>query len=121
MRESFSFGSLLAGGRRNIVVTPGRPFRISLLVTLVLLCTLSCVIEPGTAELLRKSSFSILDASGEDGCWVRGCPESRREALNDPILLLLPRGCTLVCYPIPLSASSGSMWGLLCGKHYRRG
>jgi hypothetical protein len=87
----------------------------------VLLCTLSCVIEPGTAELLRKSSFSILDASGEDGSWVRGCPESRREAPSAPLLPLPPRGCTLVCHAIPLSASSGSMWGLLCGKHYRRG
>src|SRR5688500_18308158 len=64
--DFFSFGVLLVAGRRNIVVTPGRAFRISLLVTLVLLCTLFCVIEPGTAELLRKSSFSILDASGED-------------------------------------------------------
>src|ERR671917_345496 len=66
MRDSFSLGLLLVGGRRNIVVTPGRAFRISLLVTLVLLCTLFCVIEPGTAELLRKSSLSILDGSGED-------------------------------------------------------
>src|SRR5215217_8338695 len=57
---------LLVAGRRNIVVPPGRAFRISLLVTLVLLCTLFCVIEPGMAELLLKSSFSILDASGED-------------------------------------------------------
>jgi hypothetical protein len=59
-------GLLLVGGRRNIVVTPGRPFKVSLLVTLVLLCPLSCVIEPGAAELLRKSSFSILDGSGDD-------------------------------------------------------
>src|SRR5215210_1077361 len=66
MRESFSFGLLLVGCRRNIVVTPGRAFWISLLVTLVLSCTLFCVIEPGTAELLRKSSFSILDGSGEE-------------------------------------------------------
>jgi hypothetical protein len=49
MRDFFSLGLLLVGGRRNIVVTPGRAFRISLLVTLVLLCTLFCVIEPGAA------------------------------------------------------------------------
>src|SRR5215216_4645950 len=191
MRESFSFGLLLVGGRRNIVVTPGRAFRISLLVTLVLLCTLLCVIEPGTAQLLRKSSFSILNASGEDvgkitatlaggygalsvkspplaaaalkndagwmplvgfaerhlaalvmrfdalddlhhglllfsppfvrqgvpvrrqGSWVRGCPESRRETPSAPLLPLPPRGCTLVCHPIPLSASSDSTMGFL--------
>ncbi len=59
-------GLLLVAGCRNIVVTPQRAFGISLLVKLVLLCTLFFVIESGTAELLRKSSFSILDASGDD-------------------------------------------------------
>src|SRR5215211_6070095 len=60
------FGLLLVGGRRNIVVTPGRAFRIGGIITLMLLCTLFCVVEPGVGELLRKTSFSLLDASGED-------------------------------------------------------
>ena len=33
---------------------------------LVLSCTLFCIMEPGAAELLRKSSFSILYGSGEE-------------------------------------------------------
>src|SRR5215207_3636531 len=39
--------SLLVAGCRNIVVTPGRAFRKSFLIALVLLCTLFGVVEPG--------------------------------------------------------------------------
>src|SRR5215218_3190749 len=61
MREFFSFGLLLVGGRRNIVVTPARAFRISGFIMLVLLCPLSGIIEPGVGELVRQTAFSLSD------------------------------------------------------------
>src|SRR3954470_5448112 len=61
MRESFSFGLLLVGGRRNIVVTPGRAFMMSGLIMLVLLCALSGIIEPGVGELVRQTAFALSD------------------------------------------------------------
>jgi hypothetical protein len=53
------FGLLLVGGRRNIVITPARAFRISGLIMLALLCPLPGIIEPGVGKIVR------LTASGE--------------------------------------------------------
>src|SRR5918998_629743 len=57
--------SLLVGGRRNIVVTPGRAFRIRGLIMLVLLCPLSGIIEPGVGELVRQTAFALSDVVDE--------------------------------------------------------
>jgi len=65
MRESFSFGSLLVGGRRNIVVTPGRAFKISGLIMLVLLCALPGIIEPGVPEIVGQTAFALSDVVDE--------------------------------------------------------
>src|SRR5215203_89962 len=73
MRESFSLGLLLVGGRRNIVVAPARAFRISLLIMLVLLCPLSGIIEPGVGELVRQTAFTLSDGVGE-GAEVGAAP-----------------------------------------------
>jgi hypothetical protein len=58
-------GLLLVGGRRNIVVTPGRDFKISGLIMLVLLCTLSGIIEPGMGEIVRQTAFALSDVVDE--------------------------------------------------------
>src|SRR5215217_2620496 len=73
MRDFFSFGSLLVGGRRNIVVTPGRAFKISGLIMLVLLCALSSIIEPGVGEIVRQTAFALSDVAGE-GAEVGAAP-----------------------------------------------
>src|SRR5215203_7217633 len=73
MRESFSLGLLLVGGRRNIVVTPARAFKISGLITLVLLCPLPGIIEPGVGEIVRKTSFALSDLVDE-GAQVGAAP-----------------------------------------------
>src|SRR5215210_5286152 len=65
MRESFSFGLLLVGGRRNVVVTPARAFMMSGLNALVLLCPLCGIIEPGVAEIVRQTAFALPDAVDE--------------------------------------------------------
>src|SRR5215211_4524962 len=65
MRESFSFGLLLVGGRRNVVVTPGRAFRIGGLIVRVLFCTLFCVVEPGVGEIVRQTAFALSDVVDE--------------------------------------------------------
>src|SRR5215203_336302 len=52
---------LLVGGRRNIVVTPRRAFKMSGLIMLLLLCALSGIIEPGVGELVRQTSFTLSD------------------------------------------------------------
>src|ERR687893_2493603 len=57
--------SLLVGGRRNIVVTPGRAFKISGFIMLVLLCPLSGIIEPGVGELVRQTAFALSDLVDE--------------------------------------------------------
>src|SRR5215218_1000303 len=59
------FGLLLVGGRRNIVVAPGCAFRIGGLITLVLLCTLFGVVEPGVGELVRQTAFALSDLVDE--------------------------------------------------------
>ena len=60
------FGLLLVGGRRNIVVAPGRAFiKISGLIALVLLCTLFGVVEPGVGELVRQTAFALSDLVDE--------------------------------------------------------
>ena len=77
----------------------------------------------GVAAQLSTAAESLAETAAvlhkiRPGLWVD------REGIRPPsapLLPLPPRGCTLVCHAIPLSASSGSMWGLLCGKHYRRG
>src|SRR5215217_25269 len=65
MRDFFSFGLLLVGGRRNIVVTPGRAFQISGLIMLVLLCPLSGIIEPRVGEIVRQTAFTLSDLVDE--------------------------------------------------------
>src|SRR5215204_6794253 len=65
MRDFFSLGLLLVGGRRNIVVTPARAFRISGLIMLVLLCPLSSIIEPGVGEIIRQTAFTLSDVVDE--------------------------------------------------------
>src|SRR3954454_7399051 len=65
MRGYFSFGLLLVGGRRNIVVTPGRTFMMSGLIVLVLLCPLPGIIEPGVGELVRQTAFVLSDVVDE--------------------------------------------------------
>src|SRR5215217_5213899 len=57
--------SLLVGGRRNIVVPPGRAFKISSLIMLVLFCPLSGIIEPGVGELVRQTAFALSDVVDE--------------------------------------------------------
>src|SRR5215208_691898 len=61
MRESFSFGLLLVGGRRNIVVTPARTFMMSGLIPLVLSCPLCGIVEPGVAEIVRQTALALPD------------------------------------------------------------
>src|SRR5215218_7115747 len=61
----FSFGLLLVGGRRNIVVAPAGAFKISGLIMLVLLCPLSGIIEPGVGEIVRQTAFTLCDAVDE--------------------------------------------------------
>src|SRR5215218_7668321 len=61
----FSFGLLLVGGRRNIVVAPARAFEMSGLIVLVLLCPLSGIIEPGVGELVRQTAFALPDVVHE--------------------------------------------------------
>src|SRR5215211_5947202 len=56
---------LLGGGRRNIVVTPGRAFKISGLIMLVLLCPLPGIIEPGVGEIVRQTAFALSDLVDE--------------------------------------------------------
>src|SRR5215217_25296 len=56
---------LLGGGRRNIVVTPGRAFKISGLIMLVLLCPLPGIIEPGVGEIVRQTAFALSDVVDE--------------------------------------------------------
>src|SRR5215208_4841879 len=56
---------LLVGVRRNIVVTPGRAFKISGLIMLVLLCPLSGLIEPGVGELVWQTAFTLSDLVDE--------------------------------------------------------
>src|SRR5215204_4023051 len=73
MRDFFSFGLLLVGGRRNIVVTPARAFRISGFIMLVLLCPLPGIIEPGVGEIVRKTSFALSDLVDE-GAQVGAAP-----------------------------------------------
>src|SRR5215216_4127137 len=75
MRESFSFGLLLVGGRRNIVVTPARAFQISGLIMLVLLCPLPGIIEPGVGEIVRHTSFALSDVVDE-GAKVGAAPSA---------------------------------------------
>src|SRR5215210_3430089 len=65
MREFFSFGLLLVGGRRNIVVTSGRAFKMSGLIMLVLFGALSGIIEPGVGEIVRQTTFALSDLVGE--------------------------------------------------------
>src|SRR5215218_4741611 len=65
MRESFSFGLLLVGGRRNIVVTPGRAFEMSGLIVLVLSCPLPGIVEPGVGEFVRQTAFVLSDVVDE--------------------------------------------------------
>ena len=74
----------------------------------------------GVAAQLSTAAESLAETAAvlhkiRPGLWVD------REGIRAPLLPLPPRGCTLVCHAIPLSASSGSTSGLLCGKHYRRG
>src|SRR5215203_4058765 len=57
--------SLLVGGRRNIVVTPARAFRISGFIMLVLFCPLSGIIEPRVGELVRQTAFTLSDLVDE--------------------------------------------------------
>jgi hypothetical protein len=66
-------GLLLVGGRRNIVVTPGRAFKISGLIMLVLLCPLSGIIEPGVGEIVRQTAFALSDVVDE-GAQVGAAP-----------------------------------------------
>src|SRR5215213_10401814 len=73
MRDFFSFGLLLVGCRRNIVVTPARAFQISGLIVRVLLCTLFGVVEPGVGEIVRQTSFALSDVVDE-GCKVGATP-----------------------------------------------
>src|SRR5215208_2909701 len=56
---------LLVGVRRNIVVTPGRAFKISGLIMLVLLCPLSGLIEPGVPEIVGQTAFALSDVVDE--------------------------------------------------------
>src|SRR5215216_2009654 len=65
--------SLLVGGRRNIVVTPGRAFKISSLIMLVLFCPLSGIIEPRVGELVRQTAFALSDLVDE-GAEVGAAP-----------------------------------------------
>src|SRR4051812_18116834 len=73
MRESFSFGLLLVAGRRNIVVTPARAFKISGLIMLVLSCALSGIVEPGVGEIVRQTAFALSDLVDE-GAEVGAAP-----------------------------------------------
>jgi hypothetical protein len=50
---------------RNIVVTPGRAFRISGLVQLALPCPRSSIVEPGMGNPVRQMAFSFLDVVDE--------------------------------------------------------
>ena len=50
---------------RNIVVTPGRAFRISGLVQHALPCPSSSIVEPGMGKPVRQIAFSFLDAVDE--------------------------------------------------------
>src|SRR5215208_7839324 len=61
MRKSFSFGLLLVGGRRNVVVTPARTFMMSGLIPLVLSCPLCGIVEPGVAEIVRQTALALPD------------------------------------------------------------
>src|SRR5215208_4089298 len=65
--------SLLVGGRRNIDVTPGRAFKISSLIMLVLFCPLSGIIEPRVGELVRQTAFALSDLVDE-GAEVGAAP-----------------------------------------------
>src|SRR5829696_5246785 len=65
--------SLLVGGRRNIVVTPARAFRISSLIILVLFCPRSGIIEPRVGELVRQTAFTLSDLVDE-GAEVGAAP-----------------------------------------------
>src|SRR5829696_8132034 len=56
---------LLVGGRRNIVVTPARAFKISGFIMLVLLCALAGIIEPGVGEIVRQTAFTLSDVVDE--------------------------------------------------------
>jgi hypothetical protein len=56
---------LLVGGRRNIVVAPGRAFKISGFIMLVLLCALSGIIEPRVGEIVRQTTFALSDVVDE--------------------------------------------------------
>src|SRR5215204_6910381 len=64
---------LLVAGCRNIVVTPGRAFKISSLIMLVLFCPLSGIIEPGVGEIVRQTAFALSDGVGE-GAEVSAAP-----------------------------------------------
>src|SRR5215208_6415014 len=64
---------LLVGGRRNIIVTPGRAFKISGLIMRVLLCPLPGIIEPGVGELVRQTAFALSDLVDE-GAEVGAAP-----------------------------------------------
>src|ERR671916_2909492 len=75
MGTFFSFGLLLVGGRRNIVVTPARAFGISGLIMLVLLCPLSGIVEPGVGEIVRQTAFTLSDLVDE-GCKVGAAPSA---------------------------------------------
>jgi hypothetical protein len=59
---------------RNIVVTPGRAFRISGLFLLVLVCPLFGVVEPGVGELIRQMAFSLTDVADEGIAEVGAAP-----------------------------------------------
>src|SRR5918994_1790609 len=61
----FALCLVLVGGRRNIVVSPARTFRISGFIVLVLLCLLSGIVEPGVGELVRQTSFALSDVVDE--------------------------------------------------------
>src|SRR5215207_5521044 len=65
--------SLLVGGRRNIVITPARAFRISGFIMLVLFCPLSGIIEPRVGELVRQTAFALSDLVDE-GAQVGAAP-----------------------------------------------
>src|SRR5215210_4438022 len=72
--ETYShFGLLLVAGLRNIIVTPGRAFKISGFIMLVLLCALSGIIEPWVGELVRQTAFALSDLVDE-GAKVGAAP-----------------------------------------------
>src|SRR5215218_4157824 len=66
-------GLLLVGGRRNIVVTPGRAFQISGLIMLVLLCPLPGIVEPRVGEIVRQTAFTLSDL-GNEGAKLGAAP-----------------------------------------------